>query len=61
MDKVTPSKFAYSTVSTRLPSMTLLDIEFLTFSSIVKQITMFIDFLVDFHTVIIGPIDSYVY
>ena len=44
LDKVTPSNFAYSTVSTILPSMTMLGIEFLTFSSGVKQITISFDF-----------------
>ena len=42
--KVTPSNFAYSTVSTRLPSMTMLGIEFLTLSSGVKQMPISFDF-----------------
>ena len=45
LDKVTPSNLAYSTVSTILPSMTMLGIEFLTFSSGVKQITISLDFV----------------
>ena len=44
MDNVTPSNFAYSTVSTILPSMTMLVIEFLKCSSGVKQITISFDF-----------------
>ena len=42
---ITPSNFAYSTVSTRLPSMTMLGIECLTLSSGEKQITISFDFL----------------
>ncbi len=42
--QITPRNFAYSTVSTRLPSMTMLGIEFLTLSSGVKQITVSFDF-----------------
>ena len=39
--------------------MTMLDIEFLTMSSGVKQMTISFDFfLVDFHTVIIGPFNT---
>ena len=45
LDKVTPSNFAYSTVSTRLPSMAMLGIKFLTLSSGLKQKTISFDFL----------------